>query len=566
MKVIVAKTAGFCNGVRYALDVTLDAVKRRKADEIICTYGPLIHNRQVLAMLKEKGVQEVNSPEECAGKTVIIRAHGIPPDLRHRIYEVGARVINATCKRVAQVQAVIRQHARKGYHTVIVGDADHAEVIGLLGYAEGKGVAIQNPDDIDKLPDDWDNVLLVAQTTQNEEIFEEVVRRFKRKFPNGIVKKTICGATHERQEEVRQLARKVDAMVIVGGYHSGNTVRLAQVAAMEGVPTYHVETEKDLNAQEMSRYKVVGVSAGASTPQWMIENVVRFLEGISHHRIDSIRERLHEIARVLVYSQSISFVTGFFSTFAVGLLLQTRPGFLMAFIAGVLCFSVQVLHRYLSYSGVLFNDPEWTSFLVRRRKHLIGIAVILSMIFAGGVWTEPWAMPGFVFAVTLSSGLLIWEEDLTRIPGLEYIGKALVWVALIVLMPFGKTLTTQPLELIVASCLAFATFFMKHLIQDLLETRRDRLIGRKTLVEIWGLKKTKKYLFIGIFGIALLLFLGPSIGLLTRAAYLFIVSLGGLTFCLKRFVGDRMSGDFIINGLIMDGGLILPGIVGFVAL
>ncbi|MGC8720108.1 MAG: 4-hydroxy-3-methylbut-2-enyl diphosphate reductase [Thermodesulforhabdaceae bacterium] len=564
MKVIVAKTAGFCNGVRYALDVTLDAVKRRKPDETICTYGPLIHNRQVLDMLREKGVQEVNSPEECAGKTVIIRAHGIPPDLRHRIYEAGAKVINATCKRVAQVQAVIRQHARKGYHTVIVGDADHAEVIGLLGYAEGKGIAIQHPDDIDKLPDDWDKVLLVAQTTQNEETFEQVVRAFKRKYPHGVVKKTICGATHERQEEVRQLARKVDAMIIVGGYHSGNTVRLAQVAAMEGVPTYHVETEKDLNPQEMSRYRVVGVSAGASTPQWMIENVVRFLEGISHQRIASIKERIREIARVLVYSQGISFITGFFSVFAMGLFLGMRPGLLIASIAGLLCFTVQVLYRYLSYSGVLFNDPEWTSFLVRHRKHLIGVAVVLSVVFSGGVWSDPWAIPGFVIAVALGSGLLIWEEDLIRIPGLEYITRALVWTALTVLMPFGKALVKYPLELIIVSFLAFVAFFMKHLIQDLLETRRDRLIGRRTLVDIWGLEKTRRYLFAGMFGIAILLFLGPAVGLLTRAAYLFLVSLAGFAFCLKRFVGDRMQGDFIINSLIMDGGIILPGIIGFV--
>lgn len=565
MKVIVAKTAGFCNGVRYALDVTLEAVKRRKADETICTYGPLIHNRQVLSMLREKGVQEVNSPEECTGKTVVIRAHGIPPDLRQKIYTVASKVINATCKRVAQVQAVIRQHARKGYHTVIVGDADHAEVIGLLGYAEGKGVAIQHPDEIDKLPDDWDKVLLVAQTTQNEEIFEEVVQRFKRKYPNGIVKKTICGATHERQEEVRQLARKVDAMVIVGGYHSGNTVRLAQVAAMEGVPTYHVETEKDLNPQEMARYRVVGVSAGASTPQWMIENVVRFLEAISH-RGSSSKEFLREVSRLFVYSQGIAFFTGFFSTFAVGLLLWIRPSMLLACLAGLLCFSLQVLHRYLSYQGVLFNDPEWVSFLVRHRKYLIGTAVVLSMIFSGCVWLEPWSLPGFVIAVVAGSILLIWEEDLRSIPGLEYVAKAVVWATLTVIMPFGYELFKHPLELILVSCIALLTFFMKHLIQDLIETRHDRLIGRKTLVNIWGLSKTKEYLFISMFCLVLLLFLGPSLGILNRASYLFILPIAGLAFCLRRFVGERMVGDFIMSDLVIDGSLILPGIMGFIFL
>ncbi|MCX7823331.1 MAG: 4-hydroxy-3-methylbut-2-enyl diphosphate reductase [Syntrophobacterales bacterium] len=565
MKVIVAKTAGFCNGVRYALDVTLEAVKRRRPEEVICTYGPLIHNRQVLAMLREKGVQEVNTPEECAGKTVVIRAHGIPPNLRQNIYGVASNVINATCKRVAQVQAVIRQHARKGYHTVIVGDADHAEVIGLLGYAEGKGVAIQHPDDIDKLPDDWDRVLLVAQTTQNEEIFEEVVKRFKRKYPNGIVKKTICGATHERQEEVRQLARKVDAMVIVGGYHSGNTVRLAQVAAMEGVPTYHVETERDLNPQEMARYRTVGVSAGASTPQWMIENVVRFLETISHQR-GSSKRLLREISRILVYSQTISFLTGFLSTFAVGLLLWKRPNILIACLAGLLCFAIQVFQRYLSYHGVLFNDPEWTSFLVRHRKCLIGMAIVLSMIFSGCVWLKPWALPGFILALAFGSALLIWEENLNSVPGLEYVAKSTTWTSLTVLMPFGRELFRNFLELVVVSCLAFIIFFIKHLIQDLLETRQDRLIGRKTLFSTWGLERTKRYLFAGMLCVILLLFLGPSLGVLTNAAYLFIIPIGGLAFCLRRFVGERTMVDTIMTDLIIDGSLVIPGLIGFLLL
>ncbi|MEJ5301353.1 MAG: 4-hydroxy-3-methylbut-2-enyl diphosphate reductase [Thermodesulforhabdaceae bacterium] len=565
MKVIVAKTAGFCNGVRYALDVTLDAVKRRKPDEIICTYGPLIHNHQVLAILKEKGVREVNSPEECEGKTVVIRAHGIPPNLRRQIYERATKVINATCKRVARVQAVIRQHARKGYHTVIVGDADHAEVIGLLGYAEGKGIAIQHPDDVEKLPDDWEKVLLVAQTTQNEEIFEEVVKRFRQKYPSGVIKKTICGATHERQEEVRQLARKVDAMVIVGGYHSGNTVRLAQVALMEGVPTYHVETEKDLNPEEMSRYRVVGVSAGASTPQWMIENVVRFLETISHRKA-SIKDYIRELYKVLVYSQGISFLTGFFFTFAVGLLLGIRPGFMVAFLAGLLCFAMQVLYCYLSYDGVLFNDPQWTNFLVKHRKFLIGLAVTLSMIFSGCVWLDLWAMPGFALAVILGSILLISGDDLRSFLGLGYLVKALFWTALTVLMPFGRELFSHPLELFVVGLVAFLTLFMKHLIQDLIETRRDRVIGRGTLVGVWGLEKTKKYLFAGIFALFLMLFLGPSIGILSRAAYLFVVPLGVLAFCVSRFVGKRTITDSTMTDLLIDGSFIIPGFIGLLFL
>jgi len=277
MKIIVAKTAGFCNGVRYALEMTLEAIRNKKADERICTLGPLIHNHQVLAMLKERGVEEIQSPEEATGKIVVIRAHGVPPGVRKELYRRAHRVINATCKRVARVQAVIKQYALKGYSTIIVGDENHAEVIGLKGYAEGRGIVIQNVNDLEKIPQGCSKVLLVAQTTQNEKTFAGIEEAFRRKFPGGVVKHTICGATRERQEEVRKLAGIVEAMVIVGGYHSGNTIRLAEVARSTGIPTYHVETEKDLNMKEMSRYKTVGVSAGASTPQWLIHNVVQAL-------------------------------------------------------------------------------------------------------------------------------------------------------------------------------------------------------------------------------------------------------------------------------------------------
>ncbi len=277
MQVKVAKTAGFCNGVRYALEMLLKVLREKRPNDRVCTYGPLIHNNHVLNMLRERGVEEIKTPEDARGKIVVIRAHGVPPDTRRALYDNASKVVNATCKRVARVQAVIKQHANKGFHTIIVGDENHAEVVGLKGYAGEKGVIIQSAKDIYNLPGDWEKVLLVAQTTQNEEIFKEITEAFLNKFPHGVVKKTICAATRERQEEVKQLAREVDAMVIVGGFHSGNTVRLVEVAKSIGVPSYHVETENDLDFEELKKYRVVGVSAGASTPQWMIHNVVQAL-------------------------------------------------------------------------------------------------------------------------------------------------------------------------------------------------------------------------------------------------------------------------------------------------
>ena len=205
-------------------------------------------------MLGKKGVLDENRIENCAGKKVVIRAHGIPPDSRQQLHEQGATLLDATCKRVAKVHAAIKRHARHGYYTIIVGDADHAEVIGLLGYTENRGVVINRPEQINELPSHWRNVLLVAQTTQNEEVFREIEEAFLKKYPFGIVKNTICDSTQERQAEVRQLCSGVEAMVIVGGLHSGNTLRLAEVARDCAIPTYHVETESELDPRVMARY------------------------------------------------------------------------------------------------------------------------------------------------------------------------------------------------------------------------------------------------------------------------------------------------------------------------
>jgi len=303
MKVFVAETAGFCKGVKAALEVTLEAIQKRQEGEKICTYGPLIHNPQVLAMLEEKGISEENHLENCSGKKVVIRAHGIPPDERQRLRGINAALLDATCKRVAKVHAVIKKHARRGFHTVIVGDANHAEVIGLLGYTENRGHVINRAEQVADLPENWEKVLLVAQTTQNEEIFEEIRAHFLKRYPQGVVKNTICDSTHQRQAEVRQMCSQVDAMVVVGGYHSGNTLRLAEVARECGVPTYHIETEAELNRQEMARYSHVGVSAGASTPNWIIRSVVQFLESIQPES-SGFRYRLKRVLERLAYANA----------------------------------------------------------------------------------------------------------------------------------------------------------------------------------------------------------------------------------------------------------------------
>lgn len=280
MKVILAKSAGFCMGVRRAVETTLDMVDRKEGN--IATLGPLIHNPQVLEMLQEKGVEVL---EDVPGKysgTVVIRAHGVPPILIKNLQESGADVEDATCPRVLKVQAIISKYKRQGYATVIIGDRDHAEVIGLMGYTEDTGVIVSNEEDVDTLRLPFAApYIIVSQTTQDQNTFDRLIQMITDRFPNGKVFNTICDSTRKRQDEVRSLCGSVQALVVVGGRNSANTQRLGEIARDMGRPVYVIETKDELDLADFARYDCVGVTAGASTPTWAIEGIVEALKSVS---------------------------------------------------------------------------------------------------------------------------------------------------------------------------------------------------------------------------------------------------------------------------------------------
>jgi (E)-4-hydroxy-3-methyl-but-2-enyl pyrophosphate reductase len=273
MSVKLAETAGFCMGVKRAVDMVLD-IAQRKGKENIYTYGPLIHNPQTVEIMMKRGIipiqdiAEINATD--TGATIIIRAHGISPQERKKIKEKGIRIVDATCPKVAHVQAIIRKHASQDYAVIIVGDADHPEVNGLLGHAHGKGIVIGSVNDVDRLPP-LEKVCVVAQTTQNMDEFNEIVNRTRERFSDTVIFNTICDSTEKRQAEVKRLAAETDAVFIIGGRNSANTRRLATISELQGKPTFHIETAEELNQISIRGFERVGVSAGASTPNWIID-------------------------------------------------------------------------------------------------------------------------------------------------------------------------------------------------------------------------------------------------------------------------------------------------------
>ena len=275
MQVLLADKAGFCMGVRRAVDATLTLVDEGQED--LATLGPLIHNPQVLEELGNKGVEVLEQvPTEQKG-IVIVRAHGIPPAAKEKLENSGARVLDATCPRVLKVQAIISRHSSEGAVTVIIGDKNHAEVVGLMGYAEAGVHVVSEEEDVKALMIDGPYII-VSQTTQDEPGFNRLSAMIMDRIPSGRVFNTICDSTAKRQEAVRKLSSEVDAMVVVGGRASANTARLAQVAAEMGCKVFLVETVREIRPEDFDGFDSVGVTAGASTPSWIINEVVTTLE------------------------------------------------------------------------------------------------------------------------------------------------------------------------------------------------------------------------------------------------------------------------------------------------
>jgi (E)-4-hydroxy-3-methyl-but-2-enyl pyrophosphate reductase len=268
MHVIVAESAGFCRGVRRAVE---KARLVAAGATPVYTDGPLIHNRQMMDRLRGEGVVECDDPACLAGGKLLIRAHGIPPARRHMLSQLPIELVDATCPDVARIQGLIRQHARRGCHVVVFGDPDHPEVVGLLGFAEERGHVVRDATEVDRLPA-VTPVCLVAQSTQSPVAYREVEQAMRRRFRELTVLDTICASTKRRQDELAELAPRVDAFVVVGGTHSANTIRLVRLA--QGMrPTFHIETAAELNADALKTFRTVGLTAGASTPAFVIEDV-----------------------------------------------------------------------------------------------------------------------------------------------------------------------------------------------------------------------------------------------------------------------------------------------------
>lgn len=278
--------AGYCWGVERAIDMVHQTTETHQ-NVPVRTLGPIIHNPQVVQSLAEKGASTVESLEDMpVGGTVIIRTHGVPPETYKQAEQRNLTLVDATCPLVTLVQNRAKQLVNEGYHLVIFGNSKHPEVIGTLGHAGGHATIIEKPEDACTVKLANKKVGLVVQTTQEPERLSAVLANLAPRCKELKVFNTICNPTIERQDAARDLAREVQLMIVVGGKNSSNTRHLATVCQQEGVITYHIEEPAEVEARWFAGVKDVGVTAGASTPGYLMDQVItRITELEQHHQL-----------------------------------------------------------------------------------------------------------------------------------------------------------------------------------------------------------------------------------------------------------------------------------------
>ncbi len=559
MKIIVAETGGFCWGVRRAMDKILDLSRNK---EEIYTLGPLIHNNQVVSLLETKGVKSEKKLENLNNGTVVIRAHGTTPDVLENLKDKGLDVVNLTCPKVGKVQGIIKGHIKKGYQVVIVGDEGHAEVVSLKGYSNDTAFIVGSVEDADNLPE-MDKVIIVSQTTFNYDEFFNIVTRIKEKAKEVKEFCTICDSTHRRQEDVKRIASQVDCMIIIGGKHSANTTRLAEISKEYCPVVYHIETEDELIGIDFSRFEKVGVSAGASTPNWIINSVVDYLRFVD--------EKSKFFKRFMAVVFNSGFFRGFSAfVFSYGLLKLSgfKDPVKFSVIAFLYIFSMTLFNGLIDLEGLKFSNPTKFYFLKENRtflKFVGGSALFLLTLLTFKISFYTFLIILFASLLGLLYRIKIRQKGrimrIFDIPGSKNIIYALAWSIVIVFIPLFFSSKIDVFSKFIMFFLVFTVVFVGSILSDIKDIQGDKFYGRETLPILIGIDNALK---IANWLVILLVIFISLISLTSKNDFsiAFLAALfAGYYMLVNKLVVKKRNVSPIYYEFLLDNFALIPGLL-----
>lgn len=559
-------------GVRKAMDNALDAANKDGGDDgTVYTEGPLIHNPQVLEKLEKQGIRTLKKDTDLPNSTVVIRAHGITPKRRQELEASGAKISDATCPRVKRVQSIIEENTKEGYSTIIVGDEGHAEVVGLLGYTDGNGYVISSPEEVAELPD-MEKICIVAQTTQDMKTFATIAEKLKQRYENHRVFDTICSSTSRRQEEVISLSKDVDAIVVVGGRGSANTNRLVQISEKRGMPTFLVETEQELDLKKLADYDVIGVTAGASTPNWLLQRVVDKVQNYQGKKSKKMQLLTEKAITILIGSFMYIGIGAASFSYSSSVLLGINPRIKVCAIATLFLFSMYVLNYFANKEAAALSEPSRAKLYEKHQgvfKVLGIVAAILSSVLAYTVNIDAFFCIFFaslfgiayrVYIIPKKVTGIIRYRSLAQIPGSKEMFISIAWAVSTGLIPFLGSPESSLSSLPVVLAFTFSMVFIRTVLLDVRDVQGDRIIGKETIPIAIGKNKTKAILVVISILLTILLIISPMNGWTSRFSYYLLpcvaYACGYLYLYHKRLIPSGLSCE-----IITDFNFILAGIM-----
>ncbi|WP_295156958.1 4-hydroxy-3-methylbut-2-enyl diphosphate reductase [uncultured Brachyspira sp.] len=522
MNVDIGKFAGFCDGVKYAVENTFSQAAKNNGD--IYIDGHLIHNPQTLDMLENIGVKTYEDDEDMSvldNKTVIIRAHGVSPKRRENLSAHAKKIVNLTCKYVAKIQSLVKKYSSLGYRIIVIGNPSHPEIIGISGYADDVYVVYKD-EDLNKLPDSPKKTLIAAQTTLQKSVFDKFVEQIKNKYKNTeiIVKNTICTATEQRQNEILDIAKRNDVVLVIGGSESSNTRNLYNIASAIK-PSFYVEYKEDLENIDLSNYKNIGIMAGASTPDWLIEDVAQTIKDKYSNNIARFFSKIFDF---LNYGYIFFSVGAFLMSYAIYDILSQPFQYKIGIITALYYLYMSLGNAYSNYTIRISDKRRYLFYQNNKIFFMLLMFVSALLMFYFAYKVDIGILMLSILSSLLGIGYNISFENKSRFESSFFFKlfkklipfKAIIISAAVTVLLNGSILimnrdifSRNPFLYLFSTSIVFLFMFIRQALIEIKFSQSDKIAGAVTLTTY--IDSNKLAFITGVIPIILALFMVAGI-------------------------------------------------------